>query len=166
MGVQRGVLAFDEGLARVSKELHRLDPFSFWVVPAGARSAGDMVVVGITGVFLIASWPAPGAFSIERGRPTVDEQAIPAIRALRSDAKGLRSRLSGASVSAEVQPVVCLTHGSIGMPRDVKRVRVVGIAELVSDLTSRPRILELPRVQRAARALGVEIAGDAQRHSV
>ena len=125
-----------------------------------------MIVVGTTGVFLIASWPAPGAFSVERGRPTVDEQAIPAIRQLRSDAKGLRSRLSGASVSAQVHPVVCLTHGSIGMPRDVKRVRVVGISELVSDLTSRPRILQLPRVQRAARALGVQIAGDAQRHFV
>jgi hypothetical protein len=162
---ERGVFAFDEGLARVARALHRLDAYSFWVVPADPRSAGDMIVVGITGAFLIAAWPAPGAFSVERGRPSVDEQAIPAIRALRSDGKRLRAKLSAASVSAEVEPVVCLTHATIGMPRDVKGVRFVGIAELVSDLTSRPRILELPRVQRAVRALGVEIAGDAQRHS-
>jgi hypothetical protein len=162
----RGAFAFDEGLARVSDELQRLDPYSFWVVPSGARTSGDLVVIGTTGVFLVASWPAPGAFSVERGRPTVDEQVIPGVRALRSDSKGLSAKLSGASVVAEVQPVVCLTHGSIGMPRDVKGVRFVGIGALVRDLTSRPRILGLPRVQRAARALGVEIAGDAQRRSV
>ena len=158
-------LAFDEGLARVSKELRRLDPYTFWVVPAGAGSVGDTIVVGTTGVFLIATWPAPGAFSIERGRPTVDTQVIPGVRALRSNAKGLANKLSGAAVSAEVLPVICLTHAAIGMPRDAKGVRFVGLDELVSDLTSRPRTLELLRVHRAARTLGVQIAGDAKRRS-
>lgn len=154
-----------EGLARLSKELSRLDPYSFWVVPAGALSgAGDLIVAGSTGLFLMAVWPAPGAFSVSRGRPMVDDRAIPGVRALRLDAKRLSSRLSGSSVSATVEPVICLTHGVVGMPRDVKGVHVVALGNLSKDLASRPRILEHSRVERAARVLGVQIAGDRKRH--
>jgi hypothetical protein len=154
-----------EGLARLSKELGRLDPYSFWVVPSGSLSnAGDLIVAGSTGLFLMAAWPVSGAFSVSRGRPTVDEHPIPGVRALRMDAKRLSAKLSAASVSATVEPVICLTHGVAGMPRDVKGVHVVALGDLIKDLATRPRILEQSRVERAARVLGVQIAGDRKRH--
>jgi hypothetical protein len=154
-----------EGLARLSKELGRLDPYSFWVVPAGTLSdAGDLIVAGSTGLFLMAVWPTPGAFSVSRGRPMVDDQAIPGVRQLRLDAKRLSAQLSASSVSATVEPLICLTHGVAGMPRDVKGVHVVALGDLIKDLASRSRTLEASRVERAARVLGVQIAGDRKRH--
>ena len=154
-----------EGLARLSKELGRLDPFTFWVLPAGAlSSAGDLILAGSTGLFLMAAWPAPGAFSVSRGRPMVDDQPIPGVRALRSDAKRLSEKLSASSVSATVEPLICLTHGVAGMPRDVKGVHVVALGDLAKDLATRPLVLEQSRVERAARVLGVQIAGDRKRH--
>jgi hypothetical protein len=154
-----------EGLARLSRELGRLDPFTFWVLPAGAlSSAGDLILAGSTGIFLMAAWPAPGAFSVSRGRPMVDDQPIPGVRGLRSDAKRLSEKLSASSVSATVEPLICLTHGVAGMPRDVKGVHVVALGDLAKDLATRPRVLEQSRVERAARVLGVQIAGDRKRH--
>jgi hypothetical protein len=155
-----------DGKARLSNELGRLDPYTFWSVPAGARSAGDVVVAGPTGVFLVAAWPAPGAFSVSLGRPVVDGRSIPGLGSLRSDAKHLTSTLSAASVPGKVEPVVCLTQAAIGMPRYVKGIRFVQIGGLLKDLTERPRALELTRVQKAARVLGVEIPGDRKRHLV
>ena len=154
-----------EGLARLSKELGRLDPYSFWVLPAGSLSTtADLIVAGATGLFLLAVWPAPGAFSVSRGRPMVGDEPIPGVRALRSDAKALSAKLSAASVSGSFEPVICLTHGVAGMPRDVKGVHVVALSDLLKDLVTRPRILEHSRVERAARVLGVQIAGDRKRH--
>lgn len=158
-------LAHLEGLARLSKELGRLDAHSFWTVPAGTLSAaGDLIVAGSTGIFLLAAWPAAGAFDVHRGRPVVGDRPIPGLRGLRSEAKRLASKLSASSVPQPVEPIVCLTHGVAGMPRDVKGVHVVMLSDLIRDLVSRPRVLELIRVQRAARVLGVEIAGDRKRH--
>ena len=155
-----------DGMARLSNELARLDPYTFWTVPAGARSAGDLIVVGQTGVFLVAAWPAGGAFSVSLGRPVIDGRSIPGLAALRSDAKRLTQRLSASSVPGKVEPVVCLTRAAIGMPRDVKGIRFVPITDLLRDLTARPRALELTRTQRAVRLLGVEIPGDRNRHYV
>jgi hypothetical protein len=154
-----------EGVARLSKELGRLDPYSFWIVPAGSHSsAGDLIVAGATGLFLMAAWPAPGAFSLSRGRPMVGDTPIPGVRRLRSDAKGLSALLAAASVSTRVDPVICLTHGVAGMPRDVKGIHIVALGDMIRDLTSRPRVMEPTRVQRAARVLGVQLAGDRRRH--
>ena len=153
------------GVAEISRELGRLDPFSYWVVPSGSLStAGDLIVAGTTGVFLIAAWPAPGAFSLSRGRPAVEGQPVPGFRALRSDAKRLSARLAASSVFGSVEPVVCLTDAAMGMPRTVKGVRILPIGELVKDLTARPRVMEQIRVRRAARVLGVQIPGDSRRH--
>lgn len=153
------------GVAEVSSELGRLDAFSYWVVPSGSLSkTGDLIVAGTTGVFLIAAWPAPGASSISRGRPVVEDKPIPGIRALRSDAKRLTARLAASSVFGPVEPIVCLTKAASGMPRSVKGVRIVSIGDLVKDLTARPRVMEQIRVRRAARVLGVQIPGDEKRH--
>jgi hypothetical protein len=160
-------LAHLEGLARLSKELGRLDAHTFWTVPAGSlATAGDLIVAGSTGIFLLAVWPASGAFAVHRGRPLVGEEPIPGLRDLRSDARHLSAKLSASSVVQPVEPIVCLTHGVAGMPRDVKGVHVVTLSELIKDLVSRPRALEQMRVQRAARVLGVQIAGDVNRHFV
>lgn len=153
------------GVAEVSSELGRLDAFSYWVVPSGSLStAGDLIVAGTTGIFLIAAWPAPGAFSISRGRPVVEGKPIPGVRALRSDAKRLGARLAASSVFGSVEPVICLTSAATGMPRTIKGVRILSIGDLVKDLTARPRVMEQIRVQRAARVLGVQIPGDPKRH--
>jgi hypothetical protein len=153
------------GVAEISRELGRLDVFSYWTVPSGSLSrAGDLIVAGATGVFLIAARPAAGAFSLSRGRPVVENEPIPGVRALRSDAKRLSARLSASSVFGSVEPVVCLTSATMGMPRTVKGVRILSIGELVKDLTARPRVMEQIRVQRAARVLGVQIPGDSKRH--
>lgn len=158
-------LAHLEGLARLSKELGRLDAHSFWTVPAGSlAAAGDLIVAGSTGIFLLAAWPASGAFAVHRGRPVVGDQPIPGLRDLRSDAKHLSAKLSASSVVQPVEPVVCLTHGVAGMPRDVKGVHVVTLSDLIRNLVSRPRSLDQMRVRRAARVLGVQIAGDLNRH--
>jgi len=101
---------------------------------------------------------------VSRGRPMVGDEPIPGVRALRSDAKALTAKLSAAGVSGTFEPVICLTHGVAGMPRDVKGVRVVALGDLLKDLATRPRILEHSRVERAARVLGVQIAGDRKRH--
>jgi hypothetical protein len=155
----------EDGIARLSGELGRLDVYTYWSVPAGTLSrAGDMIVVGTTGVFLLATWSNPGAFSISRGRPVIDGVPIPGLRALRSDAKRLAARFLKASIPGPVVPVLVLTHGVIGMPRDVRGVRIVMVADLIRELTERSRALDLLRVQRAARVLGVEIPGDAKRH--
>ena len=156
-----------EGVARLSKELGRLDPYSFWIVPAGSlSSSGDLIVAGATGMYLMAAWPAAGAFSMSRGRPMLGGTPIPGLRGLRADAKGLTSRLSASGVSTPVEPVICLTHGVAGMPRDVKGVHIVALGDLIRDLASRPRVMEPTRVQRAARVLGVQLAGDRKRHFV
>ena len=153
-----------EGLARLSKELGRLDAHSFWTVPSGSLStAADLIVAGSTGIFLLAAWPASGAFAVRRGRPEVGDQPIPGLRNLRSDAKHLSAILSASSVFQPVEPMVCLTHGAAGMPRDVKGVHVVALSDLIKDLVTRPRALDQMRVQRAARLLGVQIAGDGKR---
>ena len=76
----------------------------------------------------------------------------------------LSAKLSAASVSGSFEPVICLTHGVAGMPQDVKGVRIVELGDLLKDLVTRPRILEHSRVERAARVLGVQIAGDRKRH--
>jgi hypothetical protein len=156
-----------EGVARLSKELGRLDPYSFWIVPAGSlSSSGDLIVAGATGMYLMAAWPASGAFSTSRGRPMLGGTPIPGLRGLRADAKGLTTRLSASGVSTQVEPVICLTHGVAGMPRDVKGVHIVALGDLIKDLAARPRIMEPTRVQRAARVLGVQLAGDRKRHFV
>jgi hypothetical protein len=153
------------GVAQVSSELGRLDSFSYWVVPSGSLSrAGDLIVAGTTGVFLIAAWPGSGAFSLSRGRPVVQDKPIPGVRALRSDAKRLGARLAASTDFGSVEPVVCLTNAAMGMPRTVRGVRILLIGDLVKDLTVRPRVMERIRVQRAARVLGVQIPGDHKRH--
>jgi hypothetical protein len=166
MPIVRGKTASDaesaEARTLVTKELGRLDAYSFWVVPAQPGPAGDLVVAGTTGVFLIAACGREGHLKPGR-RPTVGDAAI-RVRPLRAAAKRLGGRLSQASVFAPVQPVMVVTHASAGPPTSVSGVRFVHLRDVVRDLTGRTSELSRGRAQRAARVLGMQLAGDQSRH--
>jgi hypothetical protein len=60
--------------------------------------------------------------------------------------------------------VLVLTMATAGSPRTVRGVRILQIAEVARDLTNRSRTMPVSRAQRAARTLGLELAGDKKRH--
>lgn len=153
-------------LALLTAALGSLDPVSYWTVPAGVGSSGDLVVAGVTGVFLVAAYDRAGVFQVDRGKARVDGKAIPGVRGLRKDARRLGATLAAAQVFADVEPVVCLTRATIGAPRTLGGVRIVGLGGLTKDLTTRPTRVQHARAQRVVRALGMQIAGDQRRHFV
>jgi hypothetical protein len=155
-----------DALAMLTAALGTLDPVAYWTVPAGSGSSGDLVVAGVTGVFLVAAYDRSGVLTVERGKPRVDGTAIPGLRGLRKDARKLAGMLSEAQVFADVEAVVCLTRATVGAPRTVSGVRIVGVDGLTKDLTARPTRVQHARAQRVARALGMQIAGDQRRHFV
>jgi hypothetical protein len=148
----------------VSAELGRLDSFSFWVVPAGPKTRGDLVVVGATGAFVIEVCSLPGRLEYGRGVPTVGDVVIPGLLRLKKASKQVTATLGRASVFAEAEPVLCLTEAVAGAPTNSKGVAIVHRRDLVTHISSRPRVLEHGRAQRGARALGMTIAGDEKRH--
>jgi hypothetical protein len=153
-------------LTALTTTLGGLDPVSFWTVPVGDRSTGDVVVAGVTGVFLIAAFDRAGVLSVDRGKPRVDGRPIPGLRGLKKDARRLASTLTAAQVFADVEAIVCLTRATVGAPRTVAGVRIVGVDGIAKDLTQRPTRVQHARAQRVARALGMQIAGDQRRHFV
>jgi hypothetical protein len=155
-----------EAVTRLTRALGRLDAHSYFRVPADPSSVADTIVTGTTGVFLIAAYARSGVLTVDGGRPRVDGRKVPGMRALRRDAKKLSARLSAATVFSSVEPVICITHATVGAPRTVGGVRIVGVSELARDMAARPRVQEAMRAQRAARALGMQIAGDRRRHFV
>jgi hypothetical protein len=56
-----------DGLARITKEIGRLDAWSFWAVPADDH----VVVAGTTGVFLVVPEVRPGALEVQGRRVRV-----------------------------------------------------------------------------------------------
>jgi len=151
-------------VARVTGELGRLDPFSFWVVPAGPTTRGDLVVVGATGAFVIEVCSLPGRLEFGRGAPTVGDLVIPGLLRLKKAAKHVTTTLGRASVFVEAEPVLCVTGAMAGAPTTSKGVAILHRRDLVTHISSRPRVLEHGRAQRGARALGMTIAGDDRRH--
>jgi hypothetical protein len=155
-----------DAVAALTVALGTLDPVSFWTVPAGTGSSGDLVVAGVTGVFLVAAYDRPGVLTVDRGKPRVDGKVVPGLRGLRKDARKLAAALTDAQVFADVEAVVCLTRATVGAPRTTGGVRVVGVDGLTKDLAARPTRVQHARAQRVARALGMQIAGDQRRHFV
>ena len=155
-----------DALSALTSALAKLDPFGYWTVPTGSGSRADVVVAGVTGVFLIAAYDRPGVMTVERGKPRVAKKAVPGLRNLKKDAKGLAAVLTASQVFAQVEPVVCLTRATVGAPRTVGGVRVVGVDALTKDLTGRPATVPHARAQRVVRALGMRLAGDQRRHFV
>jgi hypothetical protein len=155
-----------EGKARadLATSLRRLDAYSFFTVPADPSSGGDVIVVGTTGAYLIKACGLPGVAVIKGRRPLVRDEAIEGLRSLRAGAKQLRSRLSARSATAVVEPIVCLTEAIAPVAAEATGVRFVRVADIARDLSARPRVQSHTRAQSAARALGVQVAGDQQRH--
>jgi hypothetical protein len=147
-------------LARVTKELGRLDPWTFWTVPVG----DDLVVAGSTGVFLVRVEEQEGTLEARGRRISIGAVRI-SLRGLRAAAKRLGSTLTGGSVFIEPEPVLCLTRATTGAPRTVAGVRLVHVDALAGDIARREKVLPPTRAQRAARLLGMTIAGDQTRHA-
>ncbi|MGZ8631450.1 MAG: hypothetical protein ACXWZF_10870 [Actinomycetota bacterium] len=147
----------------VARELGRLDPYSFFVVPAHEWNA-DLAVVGTTGAFLIAVCDLPGVAKVDARRPVVGDRAVAGIRRLRAGSRRLSARLVSASMFAQVVPIVCLTEAIAGSPVDAAGVRFVKAADVARDISARPGVQSHTRAQAAARALGVHVAGDTRRH--
>ncbi|MEA2551699.1 MAG: hypothetical protein QOE25_1468 [Actinomycetota bacterium] len=150
-----------EGRTKVARQLDRLDPFTFWTIPRDG--VAEFVVVGTTGAFLIAVVSTPGTVDLQKGRLAVDGVALDGHRRLKSEAKRLQLTFSQATVPVQVEPVICLTHAVAGAPRIDRGVRVVHVRDLAKDIADRPRVLLRLRAQRAARVLGMKLAGDERR---
>ncbi len=150
-----------EARTRIAAQLKRLDPFTFWILPY--QGAGDFVVVGSTGAFLIAAVTAAGTADVHRGRLRVDGASLEGHRRLRAEAKRLQSILSQAAVPVHVEPVICLTHAAAGAPRADRKIRAVQVRDLAKEIADRPHALPRLRAQRVARALGMRLDGDEKR---
>lgn len=144
--------------ARLARELFRLDPWSYWIVPAPAGEPGDFVVVGTTGAFFVASCVNEGGASEHRGHLTIAGEPWKELGRVRRAGARLGKRLSAEAVPTDVVPVVCLTRAVAGAPRTIRGVRVVAIADLVADVVGREPVLDPTRAERAARKLGVVLA--------
>jgi hypothetical protein len=149
--------------ASVARALGRLDAYSFFVVPGHDWDA-DFAVVGTTGAFLITVCDLPGLAQVEARRPVVGEAPVRGLRKLRSGAKRFTNRLGAAATFASAVPIVCLTRAVAGPPVDGAGVRFAKVADLAREISARPAVQSHTRAQTAARALGVRIAGDQQRH--
>ena len=68
------------------------------------------------------------------------------------------------AVAVSVETVVCFPHALMGAPTTVRGIRFLTLKDLVGDIAGRGARLERARAQRAARALGMHIAGDEHRH--
>lgn len=147
----------------VSRALGRLDPFSFFVVPAHEWNA-DFAVIGTTGAFLVVVCDLPGVARVDSRRPVVGDRSVPGLRRLRSGRRRFSSRLGEASTFAQVVPIVCLTEAIAGPPVDATGVRFVKVADLARDISARTGVQSNTRAQAAARMLGMRIAGDQDRH--
>jgi hypothetical protein len=148
----------------MASALGRLDPYSFFSVPAEHASGGDMVVVGTTGAFLLKACGLSGVAQLRGRRPVVGEHAVPGLRALRKGARRLASRLVESSAQAEVEAIVCLTDAIAGAPAIAGGVRFVPVEDLARDLSARPGVQSHTRAQSAIRMLGMQVAGDQKRH--
>ena len=142
------------------KLLSRLDPWSYWVAALPAEGPGDFAVVGTTGAFLIAVWGLEGPFHVDGDKATVGGEPIGGLKEIRSEARRLKGKLLDAAVFAEVSPVVCLSRATAGAPLTVRGVRILGLADLISEITRRDRVLLPNRAQHGAEALGTVLRSD------
>jgi hypothetical protein len=142
----------DDEVKRVRRELSRLDPWSFWVVPATARGS-DFSVVGTTGAFAIATCSLEGYVKATPVRFVVGQRAPGGVRRLRGAARAMRNRLLASSLDVRVEPIVCFTRAFPSPATTVRGVRAVNLDRLVDDIAERPRIIDAKRAERIAQKL-------------
>ena len=144
-----------EDSARLSRELSRLDPWSYWIVQASAEDVGDFIVVGTTGAYLVAGCDHEGYLTGEGTRLSVSGQPVNGLSDVRRSARRIRGRLASAAVFSEVVSMICLTRAVAGAPRTIRGVEVLKIEDLVRGITDREKVLLPNRAQRGARSLGM-----------
>ena len=142
----------DDEVKRVRRELSRLDPWSFWVVPATARGS-EFSVVGTTGAFAIATCSLEGYVKATPMRFVVGERAVGGLRRLRAAARTMRNRLLASSLDVRVEPIVCFTRAFPSPATTVRGVRAVNLDRLVEDIAERPRTVDAKRTERIAQKL-------------
>lgn len=147
----------------LARALGRLDPYSFFVVPAHEWNA-DLAVIGTTGAFLVVVCDLAGVARVDSRRPVVGDRSVPDLRKLRSGRRRFSTRLGEASTFAQAIPIVCLTEAIAGPPVDAAGVRFVKVVDLARDISARPGVQSNTRAQAAARVFGMHIAGDQDRH--
>lgn len=143
--------------ARLARELSRLDPWSFWVVPTAPEEIGEFTVVGTTGAFLVAACGLEGYLSGDGGRLDVAGRPVRGLVEVRRAARRFRGRLASSAVFTDVVPILCLTQAAAGAPRIVRGVLVVSVVDLVREITDRERVLLPSRAMRAAESLGLPV---------
>lgn len=143
-----------EDLARVGRELSRLDPWSFWTVPVSNGDPEDFLVVGTTGAFVITACSLDGYLVTGRIRPLVTDRPIPGLKDLRRAARRLTGRLSSMGVFVEAEPILCLTRATVGAPFVARGVRLLGVGALVREIAAREKVLLGSKAKRAATSFG------------
>jgi hypothetical protein len=146
--------ATDPDVALVGRTLARLDPWSFWVVPAAPEGAIDFAVIGTTGAFAVSTCNLEGYLRASSHRLVVAERSVSGVWSLKRAARQLSTKLHAATVDAPMQPILCLTRARYGGPRTVRGVRVVGLDDLVQEIAGRNKVLKAPRARKGAEALG------------
>jgi hypothetical protein len=152
-----------EDVARLGRELLKLDPWAFWAVRLEPEAGASFAVLGVTGAFVAAPCPLEGYLVAEGRRLVVDGVEVGGFRELRRAAKSLRGSLLGAGAATEdVTPVMVLTRARAGAPREHAGVHVLRPEDVIPAITGRDRVLDPSTAERLARRLGAVLGGPAQ----
>jgi hypothetical protein len=152
-----------EDVARLARELLKLDPWAFWTVSLEPGAGASFAVLGVTGAFVAGPCALDGYLVAEGKRLVVDGVEVGGFRELRRAAKDLRGNLLGAGAATEdVIPLMVLTRARAGAPREHAGVRVLRPEDVVPAITGRDRVLDPSTAERLARRLGAVLGGPAQ----
>jgi hypothetical protein len=152
-----------EDVARLGRELLKLDPWAFWTVQLEPGASASFAVLGVTGAFVAAPCALDGYLVAEGRKLVVDGVEVGGFRELRRAAKSLHGSLLGAGAStADVTPVMMLTRARAGAPREHAGVQVLRPEDVIPAITGRERILDPSTAERLARRLGTVLGGPAQ----
>lgn len=138
----------------VRKELAKLDPWSYRVAVMDPSIGAEYAAVGSTGAFVIAIHGVEGYVEPKGSGVTIDGRPLQGVRRVAKAAKKAKGILLDKHVFADVVPILCLTKAAAGVSRTVSGVRVVRLADLVTEIGGRPRALELDSAKKGAAALG------------
>ncbi|MFL5738030.1 MAG: hypothetical protein ACJ76P_11930 [Actinomycetota bacterium] len=142
----------EDDVRSVRRELSRLDPWSFWVVPADTQGM-EFSVVGTTGAFAVATCSLEGYVKPRTARLVVGDSTASGLWRLRRGARKMRDRLLSSGLDVRVETIVCLTRAFPAPATSVRGVRAVHVERLVEDIAERPRVFDAKRAERMARKL-------------
>ena len=126
--------------AAVSRELARLDPFTFFVL-SGSPFGVERVVVGSTGTFVV-----------HVGAEAIDGSNRRELTRLKRAARRVRRQAGAASVHTSVHPVLCLP-GRQFTPLVQRGVKVIPWGAVVAEVSGRSRRASPHQAQRVAQRL-------------